>query len=100
MSFRPNIPLESLLGTTASGNLPMNKRNRDGVDITKAGHCYKLCPYANENPISNNPMKADHPETAGRMRTYSKGRALGWICWDDNCPYYTTVLPGRRYFEC
>jgi len=100
MSFnRCDISYEDAFGTTASGNLPVNKRNKDGVDITKAGHCYKLCPYAEENSRSDNPNKVPHSQTVGRMQMYSKGRVYGWICWDDNCYYYTTELPGRRYFE-
>lgn len=99
MVFRPNIPDESRYGTTVSGNLPVNKHNKDGVDPAKAGHCYKLCPYSTDNTISTKPNKTEHTQTKGRMRTASKGRAFGWECLDDNCYYYTTELPGRRYFE-
>ena len=96
---RCNISPEDLYGTTVSGNLSVNKRNRDGVDIYKAGHCYKLCPYSTDNvesPIGN---KTVHAQTKGRMKTHSRGHSHGWMCWDDNCYYYTTALPGRRYFE-
>jgi hypothetical protein len=94
-----DLPPESIYGTTVSGNLPVNKRNRDGVDIVKAGHCYKLCPYSTDNDNSDIVNKTDHTQTRGRMKTHSRGRSHGWMCWDDNCYYYTTEMPGRRFFE-
>ena len=99
MVFNPIVSDEDRYGTTVSGNLPINKHNKDDVDPSKAGHCYKICPYATENTTSTNPNKTDHTQTKGRMRTGVKGWAYGWECWDDNCYYYTTQLPGRRYFE-
>lgn len=90
---------EDLYGTTVSGNLPVNKRNRDGVDISKAGYCWKLCPYSTDNTTHSGYVKTNHTQTKGRMQFYSKGSKPGWICWDDNCYYFTTELPNRRYFE-
>ncbi len=94
-----SLPPESIYGTTASGNLPSNKRNKDGVDPQKAGYCWKLCPYSTDNTTSSGYVKTDHYQTRGRMKFHSQGRKPGWMCWDDNCYYYTTELPGRRYFE-
>lgn len=99
MAFNPDIPYESRYGTTSSGNLPANKHNKDGVDPSKAGHCYKLCPYSTDNTTSTQPVKTEHTQTKGRMRTQPMPGVTGWMCWDDNCYFYTTLKPGRRYFE-
>lgn len=100
MSFNYcDLTWEQGYGTTFSGNLPTNKRYNDGSDPGKAGYRYKLCKYSTQSTISGSYEKADHTQTLGRMRFYQKGGNSGWICMDDNCPYYTTEFIGRRYFE-
>lgn len=91
---------EQLYGTTFSGNLPSNKRYDDGSDPTKAGYRYKLCKYSIQNTASSGLVpQTDHTQTLGRMKFYQRGGKSGWMCFDDNCPYYTTEPVGRRYFE-
>lgn len=96
---RCNLTWEQNYGTTFSGNLPSNKRYDDGSDPNRAGYRYKLCKYSTQSTISGSYPKTDHTQTKGRMRFYQRGGQSGWICFDDNCPYYTTEFIGRRYFE-
>jgi len=81
------------------------------------GHTWKYCPYsdayynafyingdigystdsyirANAPAISTAP----HLYTEGTMVTWVKGSVAGFMCWDDDCPYY--IANGKRYFEC
>jgi len=37
-----------------------------------------------------------HTVTSGIMIKHNKGSKYGWLCVDDNCPYYKNT--GRRYF--
>jgi hypothetical protein len=37
-----------------------------------------------------------HTVTSGIMIKHNKGSKYGWLCVDDNCPYYQNT--GRRYF--
>ncbi len=39
---------------------------------------------------------AAHTVTGGIMIRFNRGSKYGWLCVDDNCPYYTDN--GRRYF--
>jgi len=39
---------------------------------------------------------ASHTVTSGTMIRYNRGSKYGWLCVDDNCPYY--INTGRRYF--
>jgi hypothetical protein len=39
---------------------------------------------------------ADHTVTSGIMIKHNRGSKYGWLCVDDNCPYYQNT--GRRYF--
>jgi len=39
---------------------------------------------------------ASHTVTSGIMIKHNRGSKYGWICVDDNCPYYQNN--GRRYF--
>jgi hypothetical protein len=81
---RCNLTWEQNYGTTFSGNLPSNKRYDDGSDPNKAGYRYKLCKYSTQNTMaSGSCTQTDHT----------------WMCFDDNCPYYTTEFKDRRYFE-
>ncbi len=100
MSFNYcDLTWEQAYGTTISGNLPTNKRYADGSDPNKAGYRYKLCKYSTQSTVSGSHSKADHSQTLGRMRFFQRGGKSGWMCFDDNCPYYTTEFIGRRYFE-
>lgn len=94
-----NLTWEQQVGTTVSGNLPTNKRYDDGSDPVKTGYRYKLCKYSTQNVESTESGKTDHSQTKGRMRFFQRGGKSGWMCFDDNCPYYTTEFIGRRYFE-
>lgn len=76
---------------------------------TTAAHRWKMCPYSTQittyNQDSRIPsgQKVYHPETEGRLHSYSLGGAMGWVCADNACPYYTgaasTAVPqaGRRF---
>ena len=100
MSFNYcDLTWEQAYGTTSSGNLPTNKKYSDGSDPNKTGYCFKLCKYSTQNTVSGSYSKTDHTQTKGRMRFFQRGGKSGWMCWDDNCPYYTTEFIGRRYFE-
>ena len=95
-----DLTWEQAYGTTFSGNLPSNKRYTDGSDPNKSGYRFKLCKYSTQNiTASGTCTQTDHTQTLGRMRFYQKGGRSGWMCFDDNCPYYTTKFKGRRYFE-
>ena len=97
---RCNLTWEQNYGTTFSGNLPGNKRYDDGSDPNKTGYRYKLCKYSIENTATSGSYpQTHHTQTKGRMRFFQRGGKSGWMCWDDNCPYYTTEFIGRRYFE-
>jgi len=80
------------------------------------GHTWKLCPYSTayydayyiDGNIGNSTddyiranapaiTTADHLYTEGTMVTWVNGRAPGFMCLDDDCPYY--VANGIRYFE-
>jgi len=39
-----------------------------------------------------------HSATHGVMVKHNHGSKYGHLCVDDNCYYYTTVVPGSRYF--
>lgn len=74
-----------------------------------AAHKWKYCAYStqitNYNQDSRVPsgQKVYHSETNGLMHSYSLGGGMGWICADNDCPYYTgvatTAVPqaGRRF---
>jgi len=104
-----------------------NPCNIDIDNITMPGitlsdfHCYhKKCPYSTQaaedgittyvrdvNPSSPTYMQlisvdpgelTDHTSTSGIMIRYHNGPKYGNLCVDDNCYYYTSVIPGIRYF--
>lgn len=71
---------------------------------------WRYCPYStqitdyNQNAEVPNGEKVYHQETDGRMHTYSLGGGyLGWVCADNDCPYYTgaaitlVTQHGRRF---
>jgi hypothetical protein len=43
------------------------------------------------------PEPENHTATEGRMNYRNNGGTPGWMCLDDNCPYFTAN--GKRYFE-
>jgi hypothetical protein len=94
-----DLTWEQAYGTAFSGSLPVNRRYADGSDPNKAGYRYKLCKYSTQSTISGSWPKGNHTQTFGRMRFYQRGSKSVWMCFDDNCPYYTTEFIGRRYFE-
>lgn len=62
---------------------------------TRAGHCWKYCPYSTQTIGYNkdlrvpNVEKIYHHETQGYMHTYSLGPGtIGWVCADNGCPFY------------
>lgn len=81
---------------------------------TTAAHLWKYCPYStqitNYNQDARVPsgQKVHHGETSGRLHSYSLGGGMGWVCADNDCPYYTGVATtavqqaGRKFiaFHC
>ena len=82
------------------------------------GHIYKYCPYStnHKNKYYNNGFHgntnnaeilattdlstiptADHLYTDGTMVMWSRPGAPGWLCLDDDCPYF--ISNAKRYFE-
>lgn len=81
------------------------------------GRCWKLCPFSTNyfnrfydrgfagnttNPDIDQTnfisvVTDDHPDTNGTMNMWNPGGVPGWICWDDNCPYF--IDNGIRYTE-
>jgi len=48
-------------------------------------------------PVGINEL-TNHSATQGLMIKHNRGSKYGWICVDDNCYYYTTLVSGSRYF--
>ncbi|MCK5016492.1 MAG: hypothetical protein KAS32_05400 [Candidatus Peribacteraceae bacterium] len=80
------------------------------------GHLYKLCPYSTayydayyiNGYIGNSTdtyiranapaiVTADHLYTEGTMVTWVSGGVPGFMCVDEDCPYF--VANGKRHFE-
>ena len=81
------------------------------------GYCWKLCPFSTayfnrfyDRGFAGNTTNSgitqttfttvvtdDHPDTEGTMNMRVNGGPPGWICLDDNCPYF--ISNGVRYFE-
>jgi hypothetical protein len=81
------------------------------------GYIWKYCPYSTNHKNkyydngwagnTNNPaitqetfpsvVTDDHPDTDGTMNMKTNGGSPGWICLDDNCPFF--IDNGYRYFE-
>ena len=62
------------------------------------GHTWRYCPYStqitdyNQDQTIPSGDKVYHGETGGKMYTYSLGRGAGWVCPDNDCPYYTGIF--------
>lgn len=91
-----------------------------GVTLDDFHSHHIKCPYSTQaasggvqtyvrdtNPFSPTYMKmilvgiselTDHSDTQGVMIRHNRGSEYGHLCVDDNCYYYTTVVPGSRYF--
>lgn len=101
-----------------------------GVDPTLSGimtgvewrdfHTYHIkCPYStqsdfqyvrNTNPFESSYMEmytvsgvaVDHTHTEGLMIRWHRGSKYGWLCVDNDCPYYQGTVSGSvagtRYF--
>ena len=81
------------------------------------GYCWRYCPFstAYDNKYYSNGhvgnttnsgittanfttiVTADHTTTEGTMVMHNPGGCPGWLCLDDDCPYY--IDNGVRYFE-
>ncbi len=67
-----------------------------GSKMTSA-KLWKYCPYSTQitdyNQDSRVPVgeKVYHPETGGRMHSYSLGGPMGWACADNACPYFLST---------
>lgn len=82
------------------------------------GYCWKYCPYSTNHKNkyyddgwhgnTNNAeilaisdvstiVTDDHPDTDGTMIMWTRPGSTGWLCLDDNCPYF--IDNGVRYFE-
>jgi len=63
-----------------------------------AAHCWKYCPYStqitnyNEDSAIPEGDKVFHSETDGQLHSYSLGGPMGWICADNDCPFFTGVF--------
>ena len=76
---------------------------------TRSAKTWKYCPYSTQITDYNQDArvpggeKVYHPETNGRLHSYSLGGVMGWICADNACPYFlgiaSTAVPqaGRRF---
>lgn len=114
---KQSVSWSDRFGTTASGNLPQHKLSDGTCSVTIGNITYpgvsaedfrvnhKLCPYSTESSIhwTKNGEIADgdlvsHTDTNGIMLRESRGPRHGFLCVDDNCPYYITVSSGNRYF--
>jgi len=115
------------LGTNTPGNLPQYLVNDNvcfvdlslitypGVRKSDFRFYHQKCPYSTQAGLHlvrdidyNSPTYfelkalqpsdiADHNVTFGIMIRESRGSKYGWLCVDDNCPYY--VNTGQRYFR-
>ncbi len=83
----------------------------------KIGYCWKFCPFSNsyknkyyDNSFAGNTTNPDitqanftmvvtalHPFTEGTMVYHNRGGGPGWLCLDNDCPYF--IDNGERYFE-
>lgn len=117
-SEKQNVSWEDRYGTTASGNLSQYKvgDNLCNIDINNITYpdvvasdfrtYHKKCPYSTESLINWTKDSGDltqgelasHIYTNGIMIREYRGSKRGFLCVDDNCPYYTTVSSGNRYF--
>jgi len=81
------------------------------------GYCWRLCPFSTfyrtrfyDNGWAGNTtnpditqenftsvVTADHPFTEGTMVMHNPGGVPGWLCLDDDCPYF--IDNGVRFFE-
>ncbi len=83
-----------------------------GTNKNTPGYSWKICPYSTDFDLSvdllgntfvppnwkDPSFRSVHTVTEGRMFMKSAPRP-GFICKDDNCYYYTTIITGSRYFE-
>ncbi len=73
------------------------------------GHCWKYCAYSTQITNYNgdarvpNGEKIYHGETEGFMHSYSISGIMGWVCADNDCPFFTgdattgVVQSGRKF---
>jgi len=127
------IGWEKYYGTTSSGNLPRYKSDKNpcnidiskitmpGVELKDFKQYHVKCPYSTQSNYhyvvdtdrfspTYKQLKeldaselVDHTVTSGVMIRYSRGSKYGWLCVDDNCPYYNGIvsemtISGTRYF--
>jgi hypothetical protein len=76
---------------------------------TTGAKTWRYCPYSTEITGYNQDMtvppgeKVSHTETNGMMHVYGLGGVIGWVCADNDCPFYVgsaiTTVPqaGRRF---
>lgn len=76
---------------------------------SRSAKCWKYCPYSiqitsfNQDSRVPEVEKVYHPETEGRMHSYSVAGVMGWVCADNACPYFLTTAvtavaqKGRRF---
>lgn len=114
-------------------NIDISKITMNGVTLNKFRYHHMRCPFdsnpvgidelhmvRNTNPFSSNywnfeitippSQRAYHTTTSGIMAKWSRGSKHGWLCVDDECPYYKGIIvtyngvdviiskPGDRYF--
>lgn len=114
-------------------NIDISKITMPGVKLSHFKEYHITCPFCdtptglyeahlvrNSNPFSANywnfevsvppHQRAAHTTTSGIMIRWSRGSKYGWLCVDDECPYYKGITveyngedvvisnPGDRYF--
>ena len=81
----------------SGSNLPEDKK------ADNFGYRWMICPFAINSPwpesFSGVPIaqRTEHTTTSGQMRMNVRGAAVGWICLDSSCYYFTAS--GTRYFR-
>lgn len=78
---------------------PYLKRRVQG----KKTYAYRACPYSTEDATNRIPAdeKTIHTTTSGRMSLEIRNghEGLGFVCMDDNCPFYTGTAVTEVYMS-
>lgn len=89
-------------GTYIYGNLPQYKKSHH------VGHKWMICPYSTQSSEDRTkfilgiddldalPLQNDHGTYY--MKTASNGASWGFECTYANCPYFTTINVGKKFF--
>lgn len=129
----PNGNLPQYKASWNTCGIDMSKITMPGVTLAHFKEYHIRCPFdtnpvgsysahlvRNSNPFSDNywnfevtvppHQRSLHTTTSGVMVRWSRGSKHGWLCVDDECPYYKGITveyngedvvisnPGDRYF--